>query len=38
MWLLLRFRGSSLMSLAAGTAIAVVAVAIAYSRMRGYSG
>ena len=38
MWLLLRFRGSSMMSLAAGTAVAVIAVAIAYSRMRGYSG
>ena len=38
MWLLLRFRGSSMMSLAAGTAIAVVAVAIAYSKMRGYTG
>jgi membrane associated rhomboid family serine protease len=38
MWLLLRFRRSSSMSLAAGTAIAVLAVAIAYSKMRGYSG
>ncbi len=38
MWLLLRFRRSSTMSLAAGTAIAVLAVAIAYSKMRGYSG
>jgi membrane associated rhomboid family serine protease len=38
MWLLLRFRGSSLMSLAAGTAVAVLAVAIAYSKMRGYTG
>jgi membrane associated rhomboid family serine protease len=38
MWLLLRFRGSSMMSLAAGTAVAVLAVAIAYSKMRGYSG
>jgi len=38
MWLLLRFRSSSMLSLAAGTAIAVVAVAIAYSRMRGYTG
>jgi membrane associated rhomboid family serine protease len=38
MWLLLRFRGSSTMSLAAGSAVAVLAVAIAYSKMRGYSG
>jgi membrane associated rhomboid family serine protease len=38
MWLLLRFRRSSAMSLAAGTALAVLAVAIAYSKMRGYSG
>jgi membrane associated rhomboid family serine protease len=37
MWLLLRFRRSAALSIASTTAVVVVAIAIAYSKVRGYS-
>jgi len=37
MWLLLRFRRSAALSIASTTAVVVVAIALAYSKVRGYS-
>jgi prolipoprotein diacylglyceryltransferase len=37
MWLLLRFRRSALLSIAAAAAVVALSVVIAYAKVRGYS-